>query len=123
MRPEDFREHIMTLAPGWDVFVGFEPDEPDRCVIVTPYGGDSTDNLLSRPGLQVIVRGDKTADSYAVAFNTLQAIHDDLANRTGTIGQSSYQSVYALQSPTHLEWDGNRRPKFVCNFSVVEDRP
>lgn len=123
MRVEDFRDHIAALVPAFDVVIGYEPDSPDEICVVAPYGSDGTDNLLARPGLQVMIRGSKRGDGWPVAYAAAKAIHDDLANRTGTIGQNHYQCVYANQSPVQLGVDESKRPRFVVNFTIIEDRP
>ena len=108
---------------GTNIFCGKMPDAPDICIAVSQYGGQPIDEVsedMEYPGLQIIVRGAK--DGYAAAMTMAEAVRQSIHGITDTTLTSTYYyRISANHSPAQLGFDGNDRPLFVINFSVIKE--
>lgn len=105
-------------SPGGNVFVGYLPSAPNRCVAVLPSGGYEADAGLpyDRPSIQVIVRGD---DDPVWALDTWQLVYSALvALRNVTLPDGTYLvSLLPIQSgPIHLGKDDSHRYQYGMNL-------
>lgn len=88
---------------GTDMFVGYMPDAPAACIALYEYAGRPPDrahdgNKVTRPGLQVVVRGAVNGE-----FSTIRAILQNIEDHldglvNATIEGTFYRSIYATQS-------------------------
>jgi len=107
---------------GQTIFWRKFPDTPDEIVVLTPYGGPTSDNKLGYDEVtfQVRVRGPRTGAD-GPPFNKLQAIYDELhglsdvelPDGTWVVGIIGLQS-----SPQFLLHDENGRAHYVLNFQA-----
>ena len=119
---KDIAEHIEDAGHGTvatDMFVGFMPDSPDNCVVVTQTGGTPPEVTvdLEYPGVQVRVRNTSQATGKAL-MNTIYKLLHQVTNTT--IEARLYHSILATQSPSYLGKDQKNRALFVCNFKIVK---
>lgn len=111
---------------GTDLFKGLLPAQPDACVaILGPYGGAPPVEamagaagraLAERPRVQVVARAPRHDAAHKKARDLWRSL-DGLPARS--INGVAYLSVFALQTPFHLETDGNGRAVIACNYEVV----
>jgi len=107
-----------TITAGTNLFVTFEPNTPNSCITLYPYGGeppDTTPKTRRVSNIQVRVR----AASFQVSYNTCQAIINQL-HFNGNVLTGADGMVYALQSqPIFLTRDTENRDICVCNFRIL----
>lgn len=115
---------------GTDVFLGYEPDSPDACVMLFEYSGRDTLRasstspglaLLEFPRLQVIVRD----QDYSVARTTMNVIYKALDHYAGTVNSVVYAYIHALGTPFLLERAKGAssdalRASVSCNFEAAK---
>jgi hypothetical protein len=117
---------------GGNVFEGFLPSGPNRCVAVLPSGGYEADAGLpyDRPSIQIIVRGD---DDPVWALDTWQKVYSALvALRNVTLpdpDETYLVSCLPIQSgPVHIGKDDSGRFMYGLNLETeirnpTEERP
>lgn len=110
---------------GGNVFEGFLPDEPNRCVAVLPSGGYDADAGLpyDKPSIQIIVRGD---DDPVWALDMWQAVYSAVqALRNITLPDGTYVvSIQAIQSgPVHIGKDDSGRFQYGMNLETEIRNP
>ena len=101
-----------------NVFVGYLPQRPNRCVAVIPTGGFESDSKLpyDNPSIQILVRGDEdprwALDTAGAVYSLLQGKRNqDLPDGTRLI------SLIAIQSgPAHVGKDDNGRFQYAMNY-------
>lgn len=105
---------------GGNVFEGFLPEGPDRCVAVLPSGGYDADAGLpyDKPSIQIIVRGD---DDPVWALDMWQSVYSALqALRNVILPDGTYLvSCQAIQSgPVHIGKDDSGRFQYGLNLET-----
>ena len=115
---KDIAEYLEDLGHGTvgtDIFVGWMPDSPDNCIVVTATGGQPPEMCveLESPGFQVRVRNTSSSAGWTAANNILDDLHD-LTNTT--IESRMYHYIKAQQSVNRLGKDGQDRSLFSINF-------
>ena len=108
-----------------NVFEGFLPDEPHRCVAVLPSGGYEADAGLpyDRPSIQIIVRGD---DDPGWALEMWYKVYAALvALRNVTLPDGTYLvSALPIQSgPVHIGKDNSGRFQYGLNLETETRTP
>jgi hypothetical protein len=111
----------LSLTVGQNLFIGQEPTSPVNCATVydTPGGPpqltlDKTERW-DEPAIQVRVRNANYLVGHALIEAIKVALHG-LAHEEQ--GGAMYELIKCDQDPFLLDYDGNGRPRFVCNFSV-----
>lgn len=100
---------------GQDLFVSFQPSEPDDCITIYDTGGyaPDIDVPLRDPTCQVLVR---SAD-YPVAMERAQAVFNLLhAKANYALGGAWIYLSKAEHEPTPIGPDENGRPEITLNF-------
>lgn len=100
---------------GQDLFVSFQPPEPDDCITVYDTGGYAPDIEvpLRDPTCQVLVR----STDYPVAMERAQGIYNLLhAKSNFAIGGYWVYLARAEHEPTPIGPDENGRPEITLNF-------
>lgn len=115
---------------GGNVFEGFLPDSPHRCVAVLPSGGYEADAGLpyDRPSVQIIVRGD---DDPVWALETWQKVYSALVGlRNVTLPDGTYLVSFLpiMSGPVHIGKDHSGRFQYGLNAETeirnpTEERP
>lgn len=108
-----------------NVFLGFLPAKPNRCVAVFPTGGFESDSKLpyDSPTIQIMVRGDEDP---AWALDMAQAVYDYLqAKRYVDLPDDTHLMwLIAVQSgPIHIGKDANGRFQYSLNFRSETRNP
>lgn len=109
----------LILSFGTDLFIGSEPDKPDKCVTIYDMsGGTPARNFtLLNPSIQVRVRGDEFG--YLAAYALAESIRDFLHVKTlETINGAIYVGIVAQGDIGLLKYDEQRRPIFTMNFEI-----
>ena len=119
---KDLAEHIEDAGHatvGTDMFVGFMPDSPDNCIVLTLTGGMAPEITvdLEYPGVQVRLRNASHGTGKAL-INTIYSLLHQITNTT--IEGRMYHSVLATQGPSYLGKDQKDRAVFVCNFAIIK---
>lgn len=114
-----------SLTSASNVFEGFLPSTPNRCVAVLPSGGFEADAGLpyDRPSIQIIVRGDDdpvwALDMWNEVYSALQSL------RNVTLPDGTYLvSCQSIQSgPIHIGKDNSGRYQYGVNFETEIRNP
>lgn len=111
----------LGLTFATDLFVGFQPDDPDDCVTVFDSAGAPPDLTLDpsevydRPGVNIRIRNASYPDGWTMANDikrVLQGRHDETWN--GTL----YSVLVCTGDPLFLNRDKRGRSQFVINVDV-----
>ena len=115
-----------ATSTGWRLaYRGFLPSTHDQQVAVIATGGfqqlaEESDNTLSRPTFQVLVRGRSTGST------GLETKVDGVINAlnlfSGTLVGRAYKDIRIEGEPLWLGRDENQRPMMSCNFSAFRSR-
>lgn len=113
---------IAGAGTNWEVKFEAMPDSPDKVVVLRETPGLIPDNFgnTDKPELQVRVRGE--TDDPQPVYNKIRAIYTDLQSLAGVINGVDYGGLWALQQPSFLRIDNNRRFEYVVNFQVLRER-
>ena len=106
-----------TAVPvcGQSLFIGFEPDSPDNCITIYPYGGLPPEQGTKEKyngKVQVRVRG----TSFPLAYNTCQHIINQMHYNTSVLASTNGIMLAMESQPIYLTRDDENRSIFVCNF-------
>ena len=114
-------ESSLGLTFGTDLFIGHEPSTPNNTVTIYDTGGQSPQLTFNRdekyeyPSIQIRVRN----VSYPDAWEIINDIKDVLHGRAHeTWGGSYYSLIRCFSDVGFLDWDNNKRARFVVNFGV-----
>lgn len=114
---------------GWTVVVGRLPSSPDACVALMDASGPAGPSpklLLDYPGLQVLVRSDKTDQGYATSYAQANKIRDFLIGLDGHPAEYPWLDgiVERGTGPIPVGWDELERHVWSNNFQLtVEPEP
>lgn len=104
-----------------DIYIGFEPPEPDSCVVLYEYAGKVLDYIykpnIEMLSLQVLVRD----IDYVNGYERIIRIRD-LLYGLRVIVNGTWYFLYPNQTPEFLGRDDNRRISWVLNFTVARER-
>ena len=111
-----------------NLFIGLMPDQPDLCVAIYEYSGQSplevmTSNAatLERPSVQVLVRSSR--NDYPGGRTLISSVRDTLTAITDqTISGERFLRVNQISSINALGLDDNDRPRFSLSLQVVMER-
>lgn len=111
-----------------NLFIGLMPDQPDLCVAIYEYSGQSplevlTSNTatLERPSVQVLVRASR--NDYPTGRTLTASVRDVLTAITDeTISGERFLRVNSVSSISALGVDSNDRPRFSLSLQVVMER-
>lgn len=107
---------------GVNVFVGQLKDTPDVALMVSEYGGASSNHGFGNPGLreefsgvQILVRG--LPNDYAGPRARIETAYRKMAEiQATTLSGTYYRIARPVSPPLLLERDANMRCKFVVSF-------
>ena len=109
----------LSLVFPTNLFVGFEPPKPDNCVVIFDSGAMPPDltmdkaEIYEHPRLQIRIRN----LDYEAGFNLAILIKDTLHGvGSVTVNGSVYSVIRCVNGPSHLDWDGNKRARFIITF-------
>jgi hypothetical protein len=106
----------------WIISVSRFRTDPDMQIAIMDLPGKQPEVLIAQsyPGVQVLIRGSKSADGYTAAyaksreaFNVLQAIPCPAAAYPELV------SCIARHEPAPLGYDDQSRPLFSLNFDLI----
>lgn len=114
-------ESSLGLLLGTDLFIGFEPDNPNNTVTIFDTAGHSPQLTFDRterymyPSIQIRVRN----ISYQDGWQLINDIKNLLHGRAGETWNGTYYSlIYCSSDVGFLDWDNNKRARFVVNFAL-----
>lgn len=109
-------------GPGWAIYVGKQPPDPDD--VVTIYEGPDQspadpDNDLYHPTVQLRFR----AREYLDAVNRALAVREELVNNQHgvTVNGTLYLGFWSLGGLNPMGYDEQDRPGFTMNFSLMRE--
>jgi hypothetical protein len=104
-----------------NLFIGIEPDQPNECVTIFDTPGSSPQLTMNRgeiyeyPSIQIRVR----ATEYLEGWGMIEDVKDFLHGRSQEqLNGTLYTAIICSISPFLLDYDQNRRPRFVVNFNL-----
>jgi len=114
---------VGSLTLGTNLFLGRLPDDPDTCVALYEYGGETPVSTMGgdamppveQPRIQVNVRAPGYPSAHTLALSVWTAL-EAILNETLT--STRYHRVAAIQSPFPLERDSADRVIFAQNYRV-----
>lgn len=117
---------VGSLALGTNLFLGRLPDDPDTCVVVYEYGGETPVNTMGsdampyveQPRIQVLTRAAGYSSARTLALQCWTAIEGVLNE---SLSGTRYHRIAANQSPFPLERDSQDRVLFAQNFRVQKE--
>lgn len=120
---------VSGSTANWAVTMGTVVPTPDRLITLFETGGFQDElhesNPITRPTLQLHVRGAAVSSGYAQARAKVEAAQTALlAVRTGTTGLSgrTYVCLVPQGQPISLGQDANNRPRLVQNWMALRSR-
>lgn len=111
----------LGLVFGTNLFIGKEPDAPNDCVSLFDTPGRAPQFTYQQgedyfyPSIQIRVRSSEYLVGWALVNDVKTYLHARTQERWG---DSLYTVVACAQEPFLLDWDPNRRPRFVTNFNL-----
>ena len=114
-------ESSLALVFTDDLFIAFEPSSPDDCVTIfdTPGGlpnmSFDVSERYDRPSIQIRVRN----RNYVTGLQLTHDIKDFLHRKAHeTVNGTYYSLIQCTGEPAFLDWDENRRARFIVNFDI-----
>lgn len=113
-------------SADWSIFYDAEPVAPNRCLTITPYGGEDSNPawLLDKPKVQIRIRGNANdaVATWEKACSVLEALtgypsHDYPASPATK--EARWVGVWNRGGVLRLGLDKNDRPIFVVNFQLI----
>ena len=115
-------ESALNLELGVNLFIGREPSQPDNCVIIFDGIGAPPELTLENdvevyyPSVQIRVRNFSYTTAYTTSYDIMRVLHGRYnEDWNGT----KYLSIVCVVEPFLMDWDGNERARFVCNFNIM----
>ena len=124
---------LADTSDGWEVFVGFFPDEPDKALCVYDTAGVldgrimATGEVIEHPGIQIRVRAKSYTEVWGKITEVVRAL--DGVNKVSIV--FSEEEAYTVHNvsrsgailPMGLDEVGNRRlHNFAANMTVTISR-
>jgi hypothetical protein len=114
-------ESSLGLTFATDLFVGKEPATPDNCVTIFDTPGFSPQLTFKKgedyfyPSIQVRVRN----RSYIAGWDLINDIRASFHGRAQETWNGTLYSIIKCSSgPAMLDWDENKRVRFIINFDL-----
>ena len=104
---------------GTDMFIGFMPETPDKCICIYDTGGYPPQSNYDyyKPTIQIIIRGNK--QDYQSAWDDAFELMDVLHGVHGEeINLTTYIQILSMSDILFLGYDKNKRPEFSINFEI-----
>lgn len=101
---------------GTDIFKGYQPPEPTKCLVIIPTGGQAPDTDIigiKNPTIQILTRAATISEAMALAEAAYDVLHG-LANTT--LGSTYVMFCEAMQEPTSIGQDDNSNFEISCNY-------
>jgi hypothetical protein len=114
-------ETSLGLTFATNLFVNHEPAKAGNSVTIFDSPGQPPDlaynveEVYKRPSVQIRVRNTSSTTGWSLANDIATALHGR-ANETwnGTY----YTLIKAMSNPILLDWDENKRSRFIINFDI-----
>lgn len=118
---------LMSMTLGTDMFINWQPEEPDQILVLSDYSHDAPDLTFGtsapfseHPRLQVLVRDLPMEVVNAEArCRTAYEFLCGLADTQLVIGGSRFTCI-PMQTPTMIGRDAQQRVLYVANFQTTE---
>lgn len=113
------KDNNLVLGDGIDTFRDFQPEEPDRVVVLHEYSGSSAvqyDDLVNR-SVQITTRSSSASEARAWALNIFKALKKD--DSVVQFTDDRWGQVYLRQTPFKLAVDTHNRVVYVFNIGVT----
>ncbi len=116
---EDVSALGLTFADN--LFIGKEPAEPDDCVTIFDTPGFPPlltldgDGGYYYPSINIRVRSKSYVTGWDLANDILLVLH---GKEHETWNATLYTVIYCSSGPTLLDWDENKRVRFIINFNL-----
>lgn len=114
-------ESSIDLTFATNLFIGKEPPSPDNTVTIFDTWGmtpqltmDPGEAPYERPSVQIRVRNRE----YLAGWNLINNIYTLLHGRAHETRNGAVYEVITSTSPMHLDWDDNRRARFIINLNI-----
>ncbi|MEE9356487.1 MAG: minor capsid protein [Methylococcaceae bacterium] len=117
-------ESSLGLTYSTDLFIGKEPtsqESQDNCVTIFDTGEFPPQLTLTKgenyyyPTIQIRVRN----NAYITGYNLINNIRDALhARNHETWNNTVYELIECASGPAFLDWDENKRARFIVNFNI-----
>lgn len=105
---------------GWSIYIGSEPDTPDRTVTLYDTAGEAPNPkwLLDFPRFQVRVRAVKYEDAY----NQAEAVKSRLLGLPSQdLGGIRYNGIYVVIDTAFLMKDDKQRFIFTSSWRIIRE--
>lgn len=112
---------ITSLVFGRNLFIGFEPPNPDNCVTIYDTGGAGLDlsydrsERYYRATFQVRIRNNSYVDGLELANRAMETLHGRGHEQWG---DAIYELIQCTSGPAFIGRDEHDRMVFVVNFEV-----
>lgn len=109
-----------------DLFVGIEPDKPNKCLSVIDTGGfapDASDVIYEYPTVQIRYR--ENVGGYASGYTKMQQVKDTIHKYVESSGNSDGSriiGIWCLSDILFTGTDENERPMFTLNLRLQVTR-
>lgn len=110
-----------SLVFGQNLFIGFEPANPDDCVTIYDTGGAGLDLAYNRSekyyraSFQVRVRNSSYVKGLEIANRVMETLH---GRGHEEWGDAIYELIQCTSGPAFIGKDEHGRMIFVVNFEV-----
>ena len=114
-------EVSLGLTFATNLFIGFEPKKPDNTVTLFDTGGFGPQLTFNRDekydyvNVQIRVRNNKYDEGWDMINNIKNALH---GRAHETWNDAYYSLIHCSSDIAFLDWDENRRARFVVNFEL-----
>ena len=114
-------EVALGLVLGTNLFVNHEPSKTGNSVTVFDSPGKppslayNVEEVYKYPSVQIRVRNTSSTVGWTLANNIVTLLHGR-ANETWN--GSYYTLIQAMTDPVLLDWDENKRARFIINFDI-----
>lgn len=114
-------ESSLGLVFTENLFIGQEPAEPYNCVTIFDTVGRAPQLTYKKgenyfyPSIQIRVRNANYLDGWQLINDILLSLH---GRAHETWNETLYTVIYCSSGPALLDWDDNRRVRFIINFDL-----
>lgn len=102
---------------GVDIFLGYQPETPDSCIVVNNTGGvkPSIDIPNKMPTFQVVIRNVDYETGESILATVRATLHQH-QNAVLVSGQTYFYYIFLISEGGHIGRDANGRDEFSVNF-------
>jgi hypothetical protein len=114
-------DESLGLTFGTNLFIGFEPRSPDDTVTIFDTGGFGPQLTFDKSekydytNIQIRVRSNKYDDGWDLINDIKDALH---GRAHETWNDTYYSLIHCSSDIAFLDWDSERRARFVVNFEL-----